>query len=285
MEQGTFLGVDRATLAAVLAKSWRPDYASESLGALMNRLASDPSAALVPAKYAAANGLRLGDRIVVKLNDLGESHEVPFVIAGTVSYFPTLYEEKGPYVIGNLDYSFDQQGGAYPFQIWMDLRPGTPIDPIRAMAYGYNLSIAADTPAALIQADELRPERQGLFGLLSVGFMAAALVTIVGFLAHTLLSFQRRLVELGMLRAIGMTRRQTRRMIRHESVVTALIGAALGIVLGLVTVLGFAGGMGLLGMSGLADPDNFLHLATATLALYYGSVAAGTPGRAEAPVH
>jgi putative ABC transport system permease protein len=37
-----------------------------------------------------------------------------------------------------------------------------------------------------------------------------------------------------MLRAIGMTRRQVRRMIRHESVMTALIGAALGIVLGLV---------------------------------------------------
>ena len=52
---------------------------------------------------------------------------------------------------------------------------------------------------------------------------------------------------------------------------------ALGVVLGLVTVLGFTGGMGMLGMSGLADPDNFLHLATATLALYFGSVAAGTP--------
>ena len=37
-----------------------------------------------------------------------------------------------------------------------------------------------------------------------------------------------------MLRAIGMTRRQTRRMIRHESVITALIGAAIGIVLGMV---------------------------------------------------
>jgi len=40
--------------------------------------------------------------------------------------------------------------------------------------------------------------------------------------------------ELGMLRAVGMTRKQARRMIRHESVITALIGAALGIVLGLV---------------------------------------------------
>jgi putative ABC transport system permease protein len=39
--------------------------------------------------------------------------------------------------------------------------------------------------------------------------------------------------ELGMLRAVGMTRRQMRRMIRQESVITALIGAALGLPLGL----------------------------------------------------
>jgi hypothetical protein len=57
----------------------------------------------------------------------------------------------------------------------------------------------------------------------------------------------------------------------------------IGVVLGLVTVLGFVNGMGMLGMSGLADPDNFLHLATATLALYFGSVAAGgTESRAAA---
>jgi hypothetical protein len=52
------------------------------------------------------------------------------------------------------------------------------------------------------------------------------------------------------------------------------VNLALGVVLGLVTVLGFAGVLGMLGMSGLADPDNFLHLATATLALYFGSVGA-----------
>jgi putative ABC transport system permease protein len=37
-----------------------------------------------------------------------------------------------------------------------------------------------------------------------------------------------------MLRAIGMTRRQMRNMIRYESVITALIGAALGMVVGFV---------------------------------------------------
>ena len=47
------------------------------------------------------------------------------------------------------------------------------------------------------------------------------------------LSVFERTRELGMLRAVGMTRRQARRMIRHESIITALIGAALGLPLGI----------------------------------------------------
>jgi hypothetical protein len=62
---------------------------------------------------------------------------------------------------------------------------------------------------------------------------------------------------------------------RHSAAKPANL--ALGVVLGLVTVLGFVGVTDMLGMSGFADPDNFLHLATATLALYFGSVAAGGP--------
>jgi hypothetical protein len=64
---------------------------------------------------------------------------------------------------------------------------------------------------------------------------------------------------------------------RHRAARAANL--AVGGVLGLVTVLGFVGGMGMLGMSGLADPDNFLHLATATLALYFGSAAAESQAR------
>jgi putative ABC transport system permease protein len=233
-ERGVFLGVDRLALPAVLTRSWRPDYAGEPLGALMNRLADSPAAALVSARYAAQRGLREGDRIILKMNDVGQTQEIPFTIAGLVNYFPTLYADSGPFVIGNLDYSFEEQGRPYPYEVWLDLEPGTRLEAIEAAAYGYELELR-DTPAELVQVDQLRPERQGLFGLLSVGFLAAVLVAIIGFLAQTLLSFQRRLSELGVLRAIGMTTGQLARLLICEQALVIGIGCAIGTALGVLS--------------------------------------------------
>ena len=61
----------------------------------------------------------------------------------------------------------------------------------------------------------------------------AVIVSLFG-IANTLaLSIHERTRELGMLRAIGMSRRQVRTMIRYEAVITALIGALLGMVIGI----------------------------------------------------
>jgi putative ABC transport system permease protein len=61
----------------------------------------------------------------------------------------------------------------------------------------------------------------------------SVIVSLFGMVNTLVLSVFERTRELGMLRAVGMTRRQARRMIRHESVITALIGAALGMPLGI----------------------------------------------------
>jgi ABC-type antimicrobial peptide transport system permease subunit len=62
----------------------------------------------------------------------------------------------------------------------------------------------------------------------------SVIVSLFGIVNTLVLTVFERTRELGMLRAIGMTRRQVRRMIRHESVITALIGGTLGIILGIV---------------------------------------------------
>ncbi len=61
----------------------------------------------------------------------------------------------------------------------------------------------------------------------------SVIVSLFGIVNTLVLSVFERTRELGMLRAIGMTRRQVRRMIRHESIVTALIGATFGIAVGM----------------------------------------------------
>ena len=61
----------------------------------------------------------------------------------------------------------------------------------------------------------------------------SVLVSFFGIVNTLVLSIVERTRELGALRAVGMTRRQLRRMIRHESVITALIGATMGFGLGI----------------------------------------------------
>jgi len=77
----------------------------------------------------------------------------------------------------------------------------------------------------------------GLSAILNILYVLLALsvvVSLFGIVNTLVLTVFERTREIGMLRAIGMTRRQIRRMIRHESVITALIGGFLGIILGVV---------------------------------------------------
>jgi putative ABC transport system permease protein len=62
-------------------------------------------------------------------------------------------------------------------------------------------------------------------------------ISLFGIVNTLVLTVFERTREIGMLRAVGMTRRQVRNMIRHEAIITALLGAALGIPVGVVLAL------------------------------------------------
>jgi len=81
---------------------------------------------------------------------------------------------------------------------------------------------------------------QGLTTLLNLLYVLLSLsivVSLFGIVNTLVLTVFERTRELGMLRAVGMSRRQVRRMIRHESVITALLGATFGIPLGVILAL------------------------------------------------
>ena len=93
-------------------------------------------------------------------------------------------------------------------------------------------------PNAKVQTRQEFVDNQisGLNSVLNILYILLALSVLVSFfgIVNTLvLTVFERTREIGMLRAVGMTRRQVRRMIRHESVITSAIGGVLGILLGI----------------------------------------------------
>ena len=112
-----------------------------------------------------------------------------------------------------------------------------------------------------------------VYALLSL----AVIVSLFGIVNTLALSIHERTRELGMLRAVGMSRRQVRTMVRYEAVITALIGAILGMVLGVL--------MAALVSRPLADEGFTLSYPIATLILLLalaalaGVVAAIGPAR------
>lgn len=116
-----------------------------------------------------------------------------------------------------------------------------------------------------------------ILAILWVLLALAVIVSLFGIVNTLVLSTFERMRELGTLRALGFSRRQVRRMVRHESVITALIGATLGIAVGLALAVVV---VQLLGEYGLAFsvPAGSL-LAVAVIAALAGMAAATMPAR------
>jgi putative ABC transport system permease protein len=117
-----------------------------------------------------------------------------------------------------------------------------PGDPSDATTARLEESIAAFPDVSVETRDEFKSSQlsdlKTSLNILYLLLGLSVIISLFGVINTLVLSVFERTRELGMLRAIGMTRRQVRRMVRHESVVTALIGAALGIAVGMFLAIG-----------------------------------------------
>jgi putative ABC transport system permease protein len=174
-------------------------------------------------------GLRQGDYFRLEVRPTGAEVEIIAQVVGVVDYFPSwTNSEDGPLFVGNLDSLFQQMGGELPYEVWLRTTAAFNDDDFGAALrarglYGWYWQ----EPYGRIGREQLRPERQGMFGLLTVGFAAAAILTIVGFFLYALFSFRNRAIELGILRAVGLTGRQTLLLVGGE--LGLLVGSGLGL--------------------------------------------------------
>lgn len=233
-QEARFIGIDRLDFPKV--SYWRHDFATASLGALMNSLAIAPDGVLLHADFMRANAIAVGDPIQVRVTSYGNRANMTMTVVGDFRYFPSWYptaDKAVPLMIGNLDHYFEMAGGEVPYNVLVKTTPDADLDQIVRDLRPYDITVLDVRSARERIAEEQRkPERQGLFGVLSVGFLAAALLTVLGFFLYALFSFRRRFIELGTLRAIGLSPFQMTTFLAWELAFVVLLGLGAGTVLG-----------------------------------------------------
>ena len=230
-------------------------------------LAGLRTGAMVPEDYAEDHHLAPGSRLTLQTPS-GVRRTLPV----TATYKPASVEGLiGGVVIGQatFDRTFAQPRDAYAF-----VAGSAPTARLRAALAPFP-DAQLDTKAGWIANDQKDLDKTLM--LLYVLLALSVIVSLFGMVNTMILSVFERTRELGMLRAIGMSRRQARRMIRQESVITALIGAALGLPLGVFLAAIVTRAMSDLGV-GFRLPVSSLVAFTA-LAAVAGIVAALPPAR------
>jgi putative ABC transport system permease protein len=117
-----------------------------------------------------------------------------------------------------------------------------------------------------------------LLGIIYALLGLAVIIAVLGIVNTLALSVIERTREVGLLRAVGMSRRQLRSMIRLESVAISVLGAVLGIALGLIFGISLQQAIADQGIKVLSVPVTQL-LIFVVLAGVVGVLAAVWPAR------
>ena len=117
-----------------------------------------------------------------------------------------------------------------------------------------------------------------LLGLVYALLALAVIIALIGIVNTLMLSVIERTHEIGLLRAVGMRRRQVRSMIRAEAVILSIFGAVLGVVIGTPMGLALVASLRQDGLTETSVPY-FTLVIFLIVAAVLGLIAAGWPAR------
>jgi putative ABC transport system permease protein len=223
-------GVDPQTLPSVFRFDWEhgDDSVPGSLGA---------DGAIVDSAWATEHKLGVGDSFTLTS---AKGTRLSLTVRGTERSPVLDLLGLGPITVGTPAYAkgFDNDRSFLTF-----VKAGDTAALKSALAAHPDVKL--QTEAAWV--DTRATSLDQLLAIFYVLLALAVIVSLFGIVNTLVLSTFERTRELGMLRAVGMSRRQMRRMVRHESIITAVLGALVGIAVGLglaalvVTAFGDAG--------------------------------------------
>ena len=217
------------------------------------------------------NGWRIGSRLPAVFAKSGRTTLRVAAIYGDNA-------QAGNFVLGSAGYAanFDNQ---LDNKVFVQAKPGVPF----AAAVAAVKQVTKDYPGVkVLDRAQYKAEQGKTFDqLLSLVYALLGLAIVIALLgiANTLaLSIGERVREVGLLRAVGMTRAQLRTTIRWEAVIIALQGTALGLAIGLFFGWALTSAMRDQGITVFRVPVTSL-VAVVLLAALAGAIAAIQPSR------
>jgi putative ABC transport system permease protein len=214
--------VDPKTVSDVLSLDWKKGSPST-----LSSLSGD--GAVLDDAWAKKNDIDVGDRLTVRT---ALERPQTLTVEGTV--------KDNADLLGNLVVT-DQLlrrafGAREPSMTFIKLAPGANAARVQD-EISKRVKATFATVEALNQKELKDNQEQQIQQLVSFFYVLLALaivISLLGIVTTLALSIHERTRELGMLRAVGMSRKQVRRLVRYEAVITALIGAVLGTILGVI---------------------------------------------------
>ena len=194
----------------------------------LNLLIANYEGVLASRELADKYRLRVGDWITVAVG----GQDIDFYVVGVVDYWPTLYPDEQPFFVGNLNYLQDEYL-IQPYDVWLKVdqraRLGDIVESLRDQGIWV---IGIDDVRGMLIAGRQEPQRMGLFGMLSTGFVVSVVISLMGFFFYTFLSLTQRYLQFGILRAIGLSVGQLVSMLFIEQVLSVGVAVAIGTLLG-----------------------------------------------------
>ncbi len=266
----TFLtGVDPSTISEVM----NIDMASGSLADL-----AQPNTVIVSRTEADGKGLSVGSTVDMKFAATGVQ---PLRVVGTFETNGLLndYAVSLDTYDANVEQVLDQA-------VFVNVADGVPVDQAKA---DLDALLQKDYPG--VQANDQEATKQQyltsvnqLLAIVFVLLFLSVFISLFGIVNTLGLSIYERIRELGLLRAVGMSRKQVKRMVRTEAVIIAILGAVLGLVIGIVFAWAMQRALADLGVSTLAIPVGQLVFILIVAALL-GVFAAVFPARRAAKLN
>ena len=212
---------------------WRPDLSPYSFFAYMQALGTHYNGVLVSRSFLSKMSLQPGDSVSLALSG---GHTVgSFEVLGPIVNWPGVYSSRGPIFVANWVY-VENTFGVQPYYVWFKTKPTASV---AAIVKGLEKSkLFATSPVdrrVLLGKAHAQPERTGSNGLLTIGFLVASLLTVLGYLLYAVLSLRSRLLQMGLLRAMGLTRGALSVAVISEQVFLLLAGIAGGLYVGVWT--------------------------------------------------